>query len=66
MHWTKISIKKKKELEELKMTYKTSPLYKKSPKSIHDTRNTDTISRKTYSRKTGSIIRGHSDQDDNS
>jgi hypothetical protein len=34
MHWPKVSEKKKQELEQLKMTLKTSPAAKKSPKSI--------------------------------
>ena len=33
MHWPKVSEKKKQELEQLKMSYKTSPLRKKSPTS---------------------------------
>ena len=33
MHWPKISEKKKLELEHLKLTIKTSPLRKVSPKS---------------------------------
>jgi hypothetical protein len=51
MHWPKVSDKKKQELEQLKMSLKTSPgkLLKKSPKSIvgseyHTHNKDDTIS----------------------
>ena len=63
MHWPKVSEKKKVQLEELKMSLKTSPLrYKKSPKSIMSSEpNKD----KEYS-SIKNHIKAHSDKEDKS
>jgi hypothetical protein len=45
MHWPKISEKKRAELETLKMSMKTSPKRRNSPKSTMAGSNHDTISR---------------------